>query len=53
MGSDCDVPDRERGEKVHTSYALLGSRSAGDTKRPGNRLGVVPVGPPLALAAGL
>jgi hypothetical protein len=52
VGSGCDVADRERWEKVHTSYALLGTRSAFDTKRSGYRLGVLPVGPPLALATG-
>src|SRR5215218_7492008 len=40
---------RERG--VHARYALLGTRNAGGGRRPGDRLGAVPVGPPLALAA--
>src|SRR5215212_480348 len=36
---------------VHARYALLGTRSAGGGRRPGDRLGAVPIGPPLALAA--
>src|SRR5215217_2220892 len=36
---------------VHARYALLGTRSAGGGRRPGDRLGDVPIGPPLALAA--
>src|SRR5687768_2201490 len=38
---------------MHTSYVLLGGRSARGAGRPGDRLGVVPVGSPLALAASL
>src|SRR5918994_3191811 len=38
---------------MHTSYVLLGGRSARGASRPGDRLGVVPVGSPLALAASL
>jgi hypothetical protein len=39
----------ERG--VHARCALLGTRSAGGGRRPGDRLGAVPIGQPLALAA--
>src|SRR5918998_3804597 len=48
------LPATTAGERrgVHTSYALLGNRSALGSRRPGHRLGVVPVGPPSALAAG-
>jgi hypothetical protein len=35
----------------YARYALLGTRSAGGGRRPGDRLGAVPIGPPLALAA--
>ena len=50
LGNDLVVPDSKREKGVHARYALLGSRSAGGSKRPGSRLGVVSVGPPLALA---
>jgi hypothetical protein len=38
-------------EGRHARYALLGTRSAGGGRRPSDRLGAVPFGPPLALAA--
>jgi hypothetical protein len=38
---------------VHVSNALRGDRSALGSRRPGTRLGIVPVGPPPALAASL
>ena len=49
------LPATTAGERrgVHTSYALLGNRSALGSRRPGHRLGVVPVGPPLALSSEL
>jgi hypothetical protein len=51
--SSPDLPQTsQEGEGgVHARYALLGTRSAGDGRRPGDRLGAVPIGPPLALAA--
>src|SRR5215216_7797391 len=51
VGNDSVVPDSKRERGVHAHYALLGTRSAGDGRRPGDRLGAVPIGPPLALAA--
>src|SRR5215208_3502785 len=36
---------------VHARYALLGTRSAGGGRCPRDRLGAVPISPPLALAA--
>ena len=51
VGNDCVVPDSKRERGVHARYALLGTRSAGGGRRPGDRLGAVPIGPPLALAA--
>src|SRR5215207_5677563 len=51
VGNDSVVPDSKRERGVHARYALLGTRSAGGGRRPGDRLGAVPVGPPLALAA--
>jgi hypothetical protein len=50
VGNDLVVPDSKR-EGRHARYALLGTRSAGGGRRPGDRLGAVPIGPPLALAA--
>src|SRR5829696_7594446 len=51
MGNDLLVPDSKRERGVHVLYALLGTRSAGGGRCPGDRLGAVPIGPPLALAA--
>jgi hypothetical protein len=51
VGNDLVVPDSKRERGVHARYALLGTRSAGGGRRPGDRLGAVPIGPPLALAA--
>src|SRR5215211_1202428 len=51
VGNDCVVPDSKRERGVHARYALLGTRSAGGGRRPGDRLGAVSIGPPLALAA--
>jgi hypothetical protein len=52
VGNDSVVPDSKRERGVHARYALLGTRSAGGGRRPGDRLGAVPIGPPLvALAA--
>src|SRR5215210_787957 len=51
VGNDLLVPDSKRERGVHARYAILGTRSAGGGRRPGDRLGAVPVGPPLALAA--
>src|SRR5215212_6044380 len=51
VGNDCVVPDSKRERGVHALYALLGTRSAGGGRSPGDRLGAVPIGPPLALAA--
>ena len=51
VGNDSVVPDSKRERGVHARYALLGTRSAGGGRRPGDRLGTVPIGPPLALAA--
>src|SRR5215208_6735025 len=51
VGNDLLVPDSKRERGVHARYALLGIRSAGGGRRPGDRLGAVPIGPPLALAA--
>src|SRR5215217_4880090 len=51
LGNDSVVPDGKRERGVHARYALLGTRSAGGGRSPGDRLGAVPVGPPLALAA--
>src|SRR5215208_811556 len=51
VGNDSVVPDSKRERGVHALYALLGTRSAGGGWRPGDRLGAVPIGPPLALAA--
>ncbi len=50
MGNDLFVPDGKRGRGLHTSYALLGIRSAGGSRRTGDRLGVVPLGSSLAIA---
>ena len=41
----------KRGRRACSRYALLGTRRAGDGRRPGDRLGTVPIGPPLALVA--
>src|SRR5829696_7394535 len=51
--SSPDLPQTSQESEggVHARYALLGTRSAGDGRRPGYRLGAVPIGPPLALAA--
>ena len=52
LGNDSVVPDSKRERGVHARYALLlGTRSAGGGRSPGDRLGAVPIGPPLALAA--
>jgi hypothetical protein len=51
VGNDCVVPHSKRERGVHARYALLGTRRAGGGRRPGDRLGAVPIGPPLALAA--
>jgi hypothetical protein len=51
VGNDLVVPDSKRERGVHARYALLGTRSAGGGRRTGHRVGAVPVGPPLALAA--
>jgi hypothetical protein len=51
VGNDLVVPDSKRERGVHARYALLGTRSAGGGSCSGNRLGAVPIGPPLALAA--
>ena len=51
VGKDSVVPDSKRERGVHALYALLGTRSAGGGRRPGDRLGAVRIGPPLALAA--
>src|SRR5215217_6391863 len=51
VGNDAAVPDSKRERGVHARYALLGTRSAGGGRRPGDRLGAVPISPPLALAA--
>ena len=51
VGNDLVVPDNKRERGVHARYALLGTRSASGGRRPGDRLGTVPIGPPLALAA--
>jgi hypothetical protein len=51
VGNDLVVPNSKRERGVHARYALLGSRSAGGGRRPSDRLGAVPIGPPLALAA--
>jgi hypothetical protein len=51
VGNDSVVPDSKRERGVHALYAFLGTRSAGGGRRPGDRLGAVPIGPPLALAA--
>src|SRR5918999_1287838 len=51
VGNDSVVPDSKRERGVHARYALLGTRSAGGGRRPGDRWGAVPIGPPLALAA--
>jgi hypothetical protein len=51
VGNDLLVPDSKRERGVHARYALLGTRSAGGGRRPGDRLRAVPIGPPLALAA--
>src|SRR5215207_9484087 len=52
VGNDLLVPDSKRERGVNARYALLlGTRSAGGGRRPGDRLGAVPIGPPLALAA--
>src|SRR5215208_1463404 len=51
VGNDLLVPDSKRERGVHARYALLGTCSAGGGRRPGDRLGAVPIGPPLALAA--
>jgi hypothetical protein len=51
VGNDSVVPDSKRERGVHARYALLGTRRAGGGRRPDDRLGAVPIGPPLALAA--
>ena len=51
VSNDSVVPDSKRERGVHARYALLGTRSAGGGRRPGDRLGAVPISPPLALAA--
>jgi hypothetical protein len=51
VGNDSVVPDSKRERGRHARYALLGTGSAGGGRRPGDRLGAVPIGPPLALAA--
>jgi hypothetical protein len=51
VGTDSVVPDSKREKGVHARYALLGTRSTGGGRRPSDRLGTVPIGPPLALAA--
>ena len=52
VGNDSVVPDSKRERGVHARYALLlGTRTAGGGRRPGDRLGAVPIGPSLALAA--
>jgi hypothetical protein len=51
VGNDSVVPDSKRERGVHARYALLGTGSAGGGRRPGDCLGAVPIGPPLALAA--
>jgi hypothetical protein len=51
VGNDSVVPDSKRERGVHARYALLGTRSAGGSRRPGHCVGAVLVGPPLALAA--
>jgi hypothetical protein len=51
VGTDSVVPNSKRERGVHARYALLGTRSAGDSRRLGHCVGAVPVGPPLALAA--
>src|SRR5215217_721761 len=51
VGNDAVVPDSKRERGVHARYALLGTRNAGGGRRPGDRLGAVPISPPLALAA--
>src|ERR687898_2472894 len=51
VGNDLLVPDSKRERGGHARYALLGTRSAGGGWRPRDRLGTVPIGPPLALAA--
>src|SRR5215218_5649006 len=51
VGNDAAVPDSKRERGVHALYALLGTRSAGGGRNPGSRLGDVPIGPPLAIAA--
>jgi hypothetical protein len=39
VGKDSVVPDSKRQRGVHARYALLGTRSAGGDRRPGDRLG--------------
>ena len=51
VGNDSVVSDSKREKGVQPRYALLGTRSAGGGRRPGDRLGALPIGPPLALAA--
>jgi hypothetical protein len=51
VGNDSVVPDSKRERGVHARYALLGTGSAGGGRCPGDRLGTVPIGPSLALAA--
>jgi hypothetical protein len=51
VGTDSVVPDSKRERGGHARYAFLGTRSAGGGRRPGHRLGIVPIGAPLALAA--
>jgi hypothetical protein len=52
VGTDSVVQDSKRERGVHAPrYAVLGTRSSGGSRRPGSGLGLVPVGPPLALAA--
>src|SRR5215213_5580787 len=51
VGNDAAVPGSKRERGVHARYALLGTRSAGGGRCPGDRLGAVPISLPLALAA--
>src|SRR5215203_2980630 len=51
VGNDCVVPDSKRERGVHARDALLGTRSTGGGRRPGERLGTVPISPPLAIEA--
>src|SRR5215213_11057652 len=40
LGNDSVVPDGKRERGVHACYALLGTRSAGGGRSPGDRLGL-------------